>query len=84
MEQIQGFDIESLVSTDQSSKDPYKDNPYGFKVDIRKTKRTKYKFITTVEGVPNIFDHKKILKALKKITKSNGAIKEDKQKGTIF
>ena len=69
---------------DSSKDDPYKDNPYGFNVDIRKTKRTKYKFITTIEGIPYIFDHKKILKALKKKTKSNGTVKQDKNKGTII
>ena len=50
-------------------------------LDIRITKRTKWKRITTIEGIPPIFNYPKILKALKRKTKANGAVKKSKATG---
>ena len=47
------------------------------KVHIRKTQRNGRKCITTVEGLENDLDKKKITKALKKIFKCNGALMKD-------
>mmetsp|Transcript_55490 Transcript_55490/g.130952 ORF Transcript_55490/g.130952 Transcript_55490/m.130952 type:complete len:112 (-) Transcript_55490:463-798(-) len=45
-----------------------------FRVHLRVQQRTGRKYLTIMEGLPDEFDAKKILKALKKISASNGCI----------
>lgn len=54
------------------------------KVHIRKTQRNGKKSITTVEGLENDLDLKKITKAFKKIFKCNGAIVKDENEEEII
>ena len=49
-----------------------------FYIDIRMTKRNRKKFITTIEGIPEIFNLEKIKKALAKMTHSQAAVSESR------
>ena len=54
------------------------------KVHIRTKKRNGRKFTTTVEGLENDLDIKKITKALKKIFKCNGSVEKDENENEII
>jgi len=54
------------------------------KVHIRKTQRNRRQCITTVEGLENDLDIKKITRALKKIFQCNGAIMKDDNNNEII
>ena len=54
------------------------------KIHIRKTQRNGRKCITTVEGLADELDIKKITKALKKVFKCNGAIVKDENEYEII
>ncbi len=62
-----------------------KDNDFSTqKIHIRKTQRNGRKCITTVEGLADELDIKKITKALKKVFKCNGAIVKDENELEII
>lgn len=48
------------------------------KIHIRKTQRNGRKCMTTIEGLADELDKKKITRALKRVFKCNGAIVKDK------
>jgi translation initiation factor 1 len=54
------------------------------KIHIRKTQRNGRKCITTVEGLENDLDIKKITKALKRLFKCNGAVMKDDDKQDVI
>lgn len=54
------------------------------KIHIRKTQRNGRKCMTTVEGLADELDLKKITRALKKIFKCNGAIVKDTDENEII
>lgn len=53
------------------------------KIHIRKTQRNGRKCMTTVEGLADELDKKKITRALKRIFKCNGAIVKDENENEI-
>lgn len=62
-----------------------KDNEFSTqKIHIRKTQRNGRKCITTIEGLADELDIKKITKALKKVFKCNGAIVKDENELEII
>lgn len=69
------MDINNFNNNNDLFKD--EDGISNNKVHIRKTQRNGKKCITTVEGLENDLDIKKITKALKKIFKCNGAVMKD-------
>jgi len=54
------------------------------KVHLRTKKRSGRKFITTIEGLANDLDIKKITKALKKTFKCNGSVEKDDNNNEII
>ena len=48
------------------------------KQDLRITQYRNRSYLTTVEGIGDEFDHKKILKALQKLVKASGTVKKNK------
>tara|TARA_Y200000002_G_C22684029_1_gene665245 strand:+ start:3810 stop:4124 length:315 start_codon:yes stop_codon:yes gene_type:complete len=54
------------------------------KIHIRKTQRNGRKCMTTVEGLADELDKKKITRALKRIFKCNGAIVLDEKQNEII
>lgn len=53
-------------------------------IHIRNQQRNGKKSVTTIQGVPEKFHHKKILKAFKKNLNCNGAVVEDEEHGIII
>ncbi|EFN55481.1 hypothetical protein CHLNCDRAFT_133842 [Chlorella variabilis] len=56
----------------------------GFAVHVRMQQRNGRKSLTTVQGLPEAFDYKKILKALKKEYCCNGTVIEDEELGKVL
>ena len=54
------------------------------KIHLRCQARNGRKCITTVEGIPEDLDFKRLLKTFKKTFSCNGAIREDKEMGKII
>lgn len=61
-----------------------KDNEEEAAVHIRVQQRNGRKSLTTVQGLPQRLDKKKILKALKKDFCCNGTVVEDSELGSIL
>ena len=59
--------------------DPFKIEDEGVYIHIRVQQRNGKKSITTVQGIPEMFDLKRILKFFKKDFACNGAIVDDKE-----
>ncbi|KAI3425794.1 hypothetical protein D9Q98_007769 [Chlorella vulgaris] len=55
-----------------------------FAVHVRMQQRNGRKSLTTVQGLPEAFDYKKILKALKKEYCCNGTVIEDEESGKVL
>ncbi|KAI7838751.1 hypothetical protein COHA_007544 [Chlorella ohadii] len=55
-----------------------------FAVHVRMQQRNGRKSLTTVQGLPEAFDYKKILKALKKEYCCNGTVIEDEELGKVL
>ncbi|KAK4221009.1 translation initiation factor SUI1 [Podospora fimiseda] len=53
-------------------------------IHIRIQQRNGRKTLTTVQGIPSKFDHKKILKAIKKEFACNGTIISDSEMGEVI
>ncbi|KAL4457363.1 hypothetical protein ABPG75_012228 [Micractinium tetrahymenae] len=56
----------------------------SFAVHVRMQQRNGRKSLTTVQGLPEAFDYKKILKALKKEYCCNGTVIEDEELGKVL
>ena len=61
-----------------------KDNFSYQKIHLRKTQRNGRKCMTTVEGLADELDKKKITRALKRVFKCNGAIVKDEKENEII
>ena len=61
-----------------------KDNFSYQKIHLRKTQRNGRKCMTTVEGLADELDKKKITRALKRVFKCNGAIIKDEKENEII
>jgi len=57
--------------------------PTGY-IHIRNQQRNGKKSVTTIQGVPEKFNYKKILKAFKKSLNCNGAVVDDEDYGCII
>lgn len=68
---------------ESKSKSKNKDSE-GFAVHVRMQQRNGRKSLTTVQGLPEAFDYKKILKALKKEYCCNGTVIEDEESGKVL
>ncbi|KAL0220000.1 hypothetical protein P9112_005653 [Eukaryota sp. TZLM1-RC] len=55
----------------------------GQRVHIRAVQR-KNKWVTVIEGLPDIFDYRKILKVLRQDLFCNGTVVDDKHYGTVI
>merc|ERR1719262_533688 len=53
-------------------------------IHIRNQQRNGKKSLTTIQGIPDKFNYKKILKAFKKNFNCNGSIVEDEEFGNII
>lgn len=53
-------------------------------IHIRNQQRNGKKSVTTIQGIPEKFNYKKILKAFKKNLNCNGAVVEDEEHGFII
>jgi len=61
------------------------DNPkQGTNIHIRIQQRNGRKTLTTIQGLPNNFDPKRILKTLKKELSTNGVIVKDEELGEVI
>mmetsp|Transcript_1100 Transcript_1100/g.1108 ORF Transcript_1100/g.1108 Transcript_1100/m.1108 type:complete len:107 (+) Transcript_1100:68-388(+) len=69
--------------------DPFADNSAGkdhssTKIHVRVQQRNGRKCITTIQGLPDDLDLKKIARALKKTFQCNGTVNEDEELGEII
>lgn len=76
------MDLNNLDKTQINFDD--KDNFNYQKIHLRKTQRNGRKCMTTVEGLADELDKKKITRALKRIFKCNGAIVKDEKENEII
>ena len=53
-------------------------------IDLRIQQRNGRKTVTTLQGLPSEYDHKKILKVFKKTLACNGTIVEDDELGEVL
>ncbi|KAL0231223.1 hypothetical protein GEMRC1_010628 [Eukaryota sp. GEM-RC1] len=58
-------------------------NTLGNRIHIRAIQR-KNKWVTIIEGLPNIFDYRKILKVLRQDLFCNGTVVDDKVYGNVI
>ncbi|KAL0212603.1 hypothetical protein RCL1_006229 [Eukaryota sp. TZLM3-RCL] len=65
--------------------DPFsmKSGGLGLRIHIRVVQR-KNKSVTVIEGLPDIFDYKKVLKILRQDLFCNGTIQDDPQFGSVI
>lgn len=76
------MDLNNLDKTQINFDD--KDNFNYQKIHLRKTQRNGRKCMTTVEGLADELDKKKITRALKRVFKCNGAIVKDEKENEII
>jgi translation initiation factor 1 len=76
------MDLNNLDKTQINFDD--KDNFSYQKIHLRKTQRNGRKCMTTVEGLAEELDKKKITRALKRVFKCNGAIVKDEKQNEII
>ncbi|KAG7668406.1 hypothetical protein Ndes2437B_g07575 [Nannochloris sp. 'desiccata'] len=79
--ELGGFDPFAEDNTTSKSKKGGDNKDY---VHVRVQQRNGKKSLTTVQGLPEAFDYKKILKALKKEYCCNGCVVEDEELGKVL
>ncbi|KAG5184416.1 eukaryotic translation initiation factor 1-SUI1 [Tribonema minus] len=77
-------DIQNLSKFDPFAESSSQERAGAGKVHVRVQQRSGRKCITTVEGMAEDLDLKRILKAMKKNFSCNGAIVKDKDEGEVI
>lgn len=81
-------DISQLGATQLGGLDHGDDDDTGVNqagyIHIRNQQRNGRKSITNIQGIPDKFNHKKILKAFKKMFNCNGSVVEDDDFGCVI
>lgn len=62
----------------------FDDDKFNFKVHITIQQRNSKKYITSVAGIPDIYDLPKILKYIKKFYKCGGSIVQDDNENKVI